>query len=246
MIFSRIFVALSLSSAFLSIAFAQNENDNQNGDGGDNQDGDGNNNGGGGGGGAQLTLNADNVQDASAKDGQDQGEEGVKAGQAASATDEANFINFCTGKTLTNGAQVQEGSCNGIPMGDIPATSNMVSTILTNPTGGCINANEEFDITFNINNLITGNFVNPTVAYYTAPQALQGGNIVGHVHVTVQSLGDNLTPDQPLNAEEFAFFKGVDDKSNAATVTGGLPAGFFRICTMSAAANHQPVTMPVA
>lgn len=141
----------------------------------------------------------------------------------------------------------------------------MVSTILTNPTGGCINANEDFDITFNINNLITGNFVNPTVAYYTAPQALQGGNIVGHVHVclnhialvpsvqtlidlqvTVQSLGDNLTPNQPLNPEEFAFFKGVDDKSNAATVTGGLPAGFFRICTMSAAANHQPVTMPVA
>lgn len=154
-------------------------------------------------------------------------------------------------------------------MGDLPATSNMVSTIITNPTGGCINANEEFDITFQVNNLVAGNFVNPTVAYYTAPQALQGGNIVGHVHVcpshiafapseplidlqvTVQSLGDNLTPNQPPNAEEFTFFKGVDDDGNgagllSATVAGGLPAGFFRICTMSAAANHQPVTMPVA
>lgn len=149
-------------------------------------------------------------------------------------------------------------------MGDIPATTNMVSTILTNPTGGCINANEDFDITFEVANLITGNFVNPTVAYYSAPQALQGGNIVGHVHVcpghidftpcellinsqvTVQSLGNNLTPDQPLKSDEFAMFKGVDDKSNKAAVPGGLPAGFFRVCTMSAAANHQPVTMPVA
>jgi hypothetical protein len=29
-------------------------------------------------------------------------------------SDQANFINFCQGKTLTNGLQVKEGSCNGI------------------------------------------------------------------------------------------------------------------------------------
>jgi hypothetical protein len=29
-------------------------------------------------------------------------------------SDPANFINFCTGKTLTNGLQVKTGSCNGI------------------------------------------------------------------------------------------------------------------------------------
>ena len=29
-------------------------------------------------------------------------------------SDDANFINFCTGKTLTNGLQVRQGSCNGI------------------------------------------------------------------------------------------------------------------------------------
>lgn len=154
-------------------------------------------------------------------------------------------------------------------MGDIPATTNMVSTIITNPTGGCIDANKDFDITLQVANLVAGNFVNPTVAYYSAPQALQGGKIVGHVHVcsghnrftpcevlielqvTVQTLGNNLTPNQPPNAVEFVFFKGIDDDGNGAgllkaTVTGGLPAGFFRVCTMSAAANHQPVTMPVA
>ncbi|KAI4209765.1 MAG: hypothetical protein LQ349_009528, partial [Xanthoria aureola] len=242
MIFSRIFVALSVSAAFLGVALAQNDNNGGNGGNGQN-----NQNGGG----AQLTLNADNVQAASAKDGQGQGEQGVAEGQAASATDDANFINFCTGKKITNGAQVKEGSCNGIPMGDIPATTNMVSTIITNPTGGCIDANKDFDITLQVANLVAGNFVNPTVAYYSAPQALQGGKIVGHVHVTVQTLGNNLTPNQPPNAVEFVFFKGIDDDGNGAgllkaTVTGGLPAGFFRVCTMSAAANHQPVTMPVA
>ena len=29
-------------------------------------------------------------------------------------SDNANFINFCSGKPLTNGAQVAGGSCNGI------------------------------------------------------------------------------------------------------------------------------------
>jgi hypothetical protein len=29
-------------------------------------------------------------------------------------SDNANFINFCAGKTLTNGLQIAGGSCNGI------------------------------------------------------------------------------------------------------------------------------------
>jgi len=38
-----------------------------------------------------------------------------------------NFINFCVGKTITNGKQVQTGSCNSTPMGDIPSVDNMAS-----------------------------------------------------------------------------------------------------------------------
>jgi len=34
--------------------------------------------------------------------------------KANTRSDNANFINFCNGKTLTNGLQVQGGSCNGI------------------------------------------------------------------------------------------------------------------------------------
>lgn len=71
------------------------------------------------------------------------------------------------------------------------------------------------------------------------------------LQVTIQALGNSLTPNQPLDASEFAFFKGIDDDGDGngglkATVKGGLPAGNYRVCTMSAAANHQPVTMPVA
>jgi transcription initiation factor TFIID subunit 15 len=29
-------------------------------------------------------------------------------------SDEANFINFCSGETLTNGLQQTGGSCNGV------------------------------------------------------------------------------------------------------------------------------------
>jgi transcription initiation factor TFIID subunit 15 len=36
------------------------------------------------------------------------------------------------------------------------------------------------------------------------------------------------------------------DGKLSVAVTGGLPAGFYRVCTMSSASNHQAVLMPVA
>lgn len=49
----------------------------------------------------------------------------------------------------------------------------------------------------------------------------------------------------------FEFFKGINDAGDGsgglkATVSAGLEKGFYRVCTMSSAANHQPVLMPVA
>jgi transcription initiation factor TFIID subunit 15 len=137
-------------------------------------------------------------------------------------------------------------------MGDIPATTNMVSTIITNPAPGqALAANTDFNVNLQVANLNAGVFTNPTVTYYTAPQALKNGNIVGHVHVTIQTLGANLAPAVAPDATKFVFFKGIDDAGDgkgglAALVKGGLPAGNYRVCTMSAAANHQPVAMPVA
>lgn len=57
-----------------------------------------------------LTLLANAVQKGSAQDGS----ANIAAGQAKSITSTNNFINFCSGKTLTDGLQVQGGSCNGV------------------------------------------------------------------------------------------------------------------------------------
>jgi hypothetical protein len=137
-------------------------------------------------------------------------------------------------------------------MGDIPAKTSMVSSIITNPTtGGTVASDTTFNITVQMANIVAGQFTNADATYYAAPQALQGGQVVGHTHVTVQDLGKSLNPTTALDAKQFAFFKGIDDAGNgqgllSATVTGGLPAGNYRVCTLAAAANHQPVLMPVA
>jgi len=138
-------------------------------------------------------------------------------------------------------------------MGDIPAKSLMISSIITYPLPG--SATIESDTTFNISvqtiNLVAGSFTNADATYYAAPQALSGGKVIGHTHVTVQDMGKNLNPTTPLDATQFAFFKGINDPGNGqgllqATVTGGLPAGNYRVCTLTSSSNHQPVIMPVA
>ncbi|KAI6782486.1 uncharacterized protein J7T54_001343 [Emericellopsis cladophorae] len=224
----------------------QNNGDDgqNNGDDGQNND-NGQNNGGGGNG--QLDPNV--IQDASASDGNpDQA-----SGQAASQTDDSNFINFCQGSTLTNGEQNEGGSCNGIPMGKIPALNRMVSAIFTEPKNGdTIAADTDFTISVQMLNFAPGTFTNPDNTYYAAPQDLDGnGNIIGHTHVTVQDLGGDLNPTNPLDPTQFAFFKGINDQGNgqgllSADVEGGLPEGNYRLCSLVAAANHQPVIMPVA
>ena len=138
-------------------------------------------------------------------------------------------------------------------MGDIPAKTQMVSSVILNPpTGGKdIPSDTDFNITVQVSNLVAGAFTNADATYYAAPQALQGGQVVGHTHVTVQDMGKNLNPTTPLDATQFAFFKGINDAGNGkglltAVVAGGLPAGNYRVCTLTSASNHQPVLMPVA
>ncbi|KAI9879229.1 MAG: hypothetical protein M1830_009160 [Pleopsidium flavum] len=199
-----------------------------------------------------LRLLASNVQSASDSTGVQA--QSAEKGQAASATDPSNFINFCSGKTLTNGLQVKSGSCNGIVMGDIPSTADMVSQIITFPEVGKMSklkANQTFKITVQTSNLDAGSFTNPDTTYYAAPQQLKNGKVIGHTHVTVQDLGRSLTPKRPLDPSKFVFFKGINDGGDgqgglSATVTGGLPAGNYRVCTIGSSSNHQPFLMPVA
>jgi len=108
------FSTVLYAAAFSGIALGQANN--RQGGGGNNNNNGGNNNGGnaGGnnGGGNALALTANLVQTGSQNDG---GDGGVAAdGQALSKTSDNNFINNCAGKTLTNGLQVEAGSCNGI------------------------------------------------------------------------------------------------------------------------------------
>ena len=137
-------------------------------------------------------------------------------------------------------------------MGDIPAKANMVSTVITFPQNGQdLAEGQTFNLKANIANLAAGSFTNPDVTYYAAPQQLNGGKVVGHTHFTVQDMGSSLNPATALDATKFAFFKGVNDDGDGqgnlqAVVTGGLPAGNYRVCTMSSSSNHQPVLMPVA
>lgn len=137
-------------------------------------------------------------------------------------------------------------------MGQIPAKNQMISTVITFPQNGqTIQAGQDFNITLQVNNLVAGAFTNADATYYAAPQQLQGGLVIGHTHVTVQDIGNSLNPTTPPDPTQFAFFKGINDAGNgkgglAAAVAGGLPAGNFRVCTLTSSANHQPVIMPVA
>lgn len=167
-------------------------------------------------------------------------------------SDAGNFINFCAGRTLTNGEQKTEGSCNGIPMGRIPAVSNMPSAIITYPEhGDRLAPHTTFNVTIQTSHLRAGYLVNPSTNYYTAPQDLdEHGDIIGHCHVTIQEIGSYRTR-VPPDPTRVAFFKGIDDAGDgrgglSAEVAGGLAPGVYRVCTMIAARNHQPVAMPVA
>lgn len=132
--------------------------------------------------------------------------------------------------------------------GDIPAKNTMISSILTFPKNGDnIQAEQDFTITVQTQNLAAGAFTNADATYYSAPQSLNGqGQVIGHTHITVQDLGNSLNPTTPPDPTQFAFFKGINDAGNgkgllSADVAGGLPAGNFRVCTLTSAQNHQPV-----
>ncbi|CAB4486041.1 hypothetical protein RhiirA1_411754 [Rhizophagus irregularis] len=153
-------------------------------------------------------------------------------------------------KDLFNGTQNPNGECVTTVMGEIPSKKQMVSTVIRFPKNNDkIPANTAFTIRTKTINLITGFFDDPVKQYYIFPQTLDNdGFIQGHSHVTVQKI-DN--PDEPLNPEIFAFFKGLNDPADGngeltALVEKGLPAGDYRLCTMVSSFAHQPVLMPVA
>lgn len=127
----------------------------------------------------------------------------------------------------------------------------MPSAKFTNPKNGQdLAANTDFTISMAIKNLDTGNFVNAEANYFSAPQQVNSqGQITGHSHVVVEQI-PSFTSTDPLDPTKFAFFKGLNAPAQngilTADVATGLPAGFYRLCSINTAANHQPALVPVA
>lgn len=194
-----------------------------------------------------TTLLSNLVETGLANDGQNP----PVAGQVASLTTKNNFINFCAGKTITNGQQITGGSCNPIPLGDIIPKANMPSCKFASPANqDTIPANQPFTIKMNINNMQAGVFTNAQKTYYMAPQQLNGqGILIGHSHFVIQKMGDFADP-SILDAGTFAFFKGINTAAQngqlTADVTAGLPAGNYRLASINTDANHAPAIAAVA
>jgi hypothetical protein len=139
-----------------------------------------------------------------------------------------------------------------MPLGVIAAATNIPSAKFQFPLNGdtSLKANTPFTIKLKVNNLDVGNFVNANTNYFSAPQHLNAaGNVIGHTHVVAQKLKaiDDTTPIDP---NVFDFFKGVNGEAGAdglltADVTKGLPAGVYRLSSINAAENHQPVLVAV-
>ncbi|KAF9506996.1 hypothetical protein BS47DRAFT_1304542 [Hydnum rufescens UP504] len=204
-----------------------------------------------------LTLDPSQVQPNLANDGQAVPE----AGQVPSLTSTNNFINFClTQKTaLTNGQQVKTGmycfaaSCRTILIRWAAFWRPPIfpSSKFVFPTN---NANLAVDTTFTIKmaikNMVTGNFVNAQANYYAAPcQVDNTGTVIGHSHVVVEAL-PAIDSTAVTNPTTFQFFKGLNAAAVngvlTADVTGGLPAGAYRLASINTCANHQPVLGSIA
>ncbi|KAA1468373.1 hypothetical protein DENSPDRAFT_833649 [Dentipellis sp. KUC8613] len=257
------FITLALAFSALSVSAAPHslaERAGKGGDKGNANKGNANNNNkgnaadakaGGGGGDLQTSLTLD--PSVLAKGFESDGQAQQEAGQVPSLTSRNNFINFCatTKLPITNGQQIKGGSCNPAPMGVIAGTDKMPASKFTFPKNmQTIKANQQFDIQMAIQNIVTGNFVNPNTNYYAAPQHTDdSGTIIGHSHFVVEKL-DTIDQTKPTNPGTFAFFKGVNTPAKngvlSVSVDKGLPAGIYRLASINAAANHQPVLVAIA
>lgn len=173
-------------------------------------------------------------------------------GQVASLTSSNNFINFCltTNLPITNGTQIETGSCNPAPMGMIAAKTHMPSSKFVFPANNAeLQANTTFTIKMAIRHFRTGHSVNPTSNYLSAPQQLDSaGYIFGHSHLVIEKISA-LNQTKPTDPEKFAFFKAIGSPESGGILTtdvpGGLPRGVYRLASVNSAANHQPVLVAV-
>ena len=137
-------------------------------------------------------------------------------------------------------------------MGIIAAKTNIPSAKFVFPANGdtSVLANTAFTILLNVLHLQTGTFTNAKETFLGAPQTVNAqGDIIGHTHVVIEQL-TALNQTTPTDPTKFVFFKGVNaaaqDGQLQVDVTGGIPAGVYKLSTINTAANHQPCLVSVA
>ena len=96
----------------------------------------------------------------------------------------------------------------------------------------------------------TGHFTNTNTNFHAAPQTVdKDGDIMGHTHIVIERL-TSLQQTKPTDPKNFIFFMGVNTPAQngflTANVTGGVPAGFYKLSSVNAAMNHQPALVAVA
>ncbi|KAF7364040.1 hypothetical protein MSAN_01062700 [Mycena sanguinolenta] len=179
-----------------------------------------------------------------------------RPGQSSSLTSSNNFINFCDTTTLPliNGTtQTVTGFCNPAPLGLLPAATQMAcspTSKFTYPRNGDIIAPDaSMTIGLAVTNFATGDFANEDTNFLAAPQQLDSNGLIqGHPYIVIEQLSsDTPAPSNPL---KFVFLKGmtgVADNTGVITTTmsGGLPVGSYRLSSIIAAANSQPVLLPI-
>ncbi|KAF9786074.1 hypothetical protein BJ322DRAFT_765437 [Thelephora terrestris] len=173
--------------------------------------------------------------------------------QVQSQTSSNNWINFCktVNKPLTNGTQIPGGSCNPAPIGVIPSVDNIPSAkIIFPPNFETLAKNSTFTIKVAVNNLETGWATNSNTTFLSAPVVVNAnGDVMGHSHVVAELL-TGFGQTTPTNPKLFAFFKRLElpavNGVLSTNVTGGLPAGHYRLAVIHSGANHQPIAAPVA
>ncbi|KAJ7924430.1 hypothetical protein B0H13DRAFT_2654825 [Mycena leptocephala] len=153
---------------------------------------------------------------------------------------------------ITNGLQITSGSCNPIPIGQIPSVSNMPSSKYQSPKNlDVIPSGQTFTISLATKGIQLGTFTNAQKTYFANPQKLNAqGQIIGHTHVVMEAI-DSLTTTTVTDPTKFFFFKGVntaqDAQGNVAVdVTGGVTPGAYRMCTIVSSATHQPAIVAIA
>lgn len=131
----------------------------------------------------------------------------------------------------------------------------MVTSIITSPKPGeNVAADTTFTVSVQTKGLKAGSFTNAQATYYSAPQDLSNGQIIGHTHLTIQDLGNSLAPTTPPDPVSFVFFKGVNDAGNgngllSATVTVSSSFCFqnlLRLTRGNRAASQQATTASAA